>query len=76
MVGDLSAEDKDIGQKLSYSLTTSNYFSVESNQIVVNGHINFEQEQALSINVTATDNGTPALSVSCDKGIDFSRNYY
>ncbi|KAL5009032.1 hypothetical protein ScPMuIL_014613 [Solemya velum] len=64
VVGDLSAEDRDTGQKLSYTLAKNDYFTVKSSQVVVNGHIDFEQEQTLSINVTATDSGTPALSVS------------
>lgn len=64
VVGTLSAEDVDVGQSLTYSLSDTSNLVVEGNKVKVTGSIDFEQMPSITFKATATDDGQPPKTVS------------
>jgi hypothetical protein len=69
VVGNITTSDPDAGQTISYSITggnTNNAFAINATtgQMTVNSvaPINYEINQTFNLQITATDNGTPANS--------------
>ncbi|XP_059161145.1 protocadherin Fat 4-like [Physella acuta] len=60
-IGTLSAQDSDVGQTLSFTLSNgSDYFTIIGNKLSVGGGLDFETAPKVNVTVTVTDNGTPA----------------
>ena len=69
VVGTVVASDPDVGQTLTYAITAGNTgsaFAIDPNtgEISVDGSIDFENLNAYTLTVTATDSGSPALATS------------
>ncbi len=66
LVGTISASDPDAGQTLSYSLSGTSAFSVESTggklRVADENQLDYETNKSFSFTVTVTDNGTSTLS--------------
>ncbi|KAH9509326.1 hypothetical protein Btru_046779 [Bulinus truncatus] len=63
-VGVLSAQDPDVGQTISFTITNSDFFTVNGNFLIVTGGLDFETAPRVTVEVTATDTGTPPNSVA------------
>ncbi|XP_059161144.1 protocadherin Fat 4-like [Physella acuta] len=64
VVGNLSAQESDIGQTISFTIGNStDSFTVKDMRLVVSGGLDFETAPRVNIEITATDNGTPTKSV-------------
>ncbi len=68
VVYDANATDVDVGDVLSYSISGADAAAFNINattgEVRLNAPANFERQTSYSITVTATDNGTPALSAT------------
>ena len=66
LVGQLSANDEDTGQKLTYSLTNSDKgrFYLKGNQLLKASPTAYETAVKHVVTVKVTDNGNPLLSVT------------
>jgi hypothetical protein len=64
VVGSLSAVDNDALQTLAFSLSDNGYFTVNGNDVVIGGPIDYELTNLITIEAFATDDGHPALTVS------------
>jgi len=68
VVYDANATDVDAGDVLSYSISGADAAAFNINaatgEVRLNAPANFERQTSYSITVTATDNGTPALSAT------------
>ena len=65
VIGNLSASDPDTGSSHSFSVDDSRFEVVAGQLKLKSGQsLNFESEPAVTLHVTATDNGSPGLSIA------------
>lgn len=63
VVTQLSATDQDVGQSLFFSVeTAATNFKVIDSKLVLSRPLDFETNPSLSVEITVTDSGSPALS--------------
>ncbi|XP_033733451.1 protocadherin Fat 4-like [Pecten maximus] len=64
VVGSFIATDDDINQHITYSLLSNDYFTVAGNELMVDGEIDYESSPTITLEVLASDDGLPQMSVS------------
>ena len=63
IVGYLSAIDEDVGQTLTFSLVQSTEFEQVGVALVTKVEFDYETQDVFNLNISVTDNGSPALTV-------------
>ena len=67
-VGNLDTTDEDISQFFTYNIISDNFnlFEIQDNYLVLGTYaqVDYEQKKVYHLNISSTDNGTPAKSIT------------